>query len=157
MPGLARIKSVCRESSCSECEYGASVVRVGEQQKEGEMKLSSLYWTRQGKLTADSALIRTWRADPAGNILAEINGSSVWLRTCCPMLLHILFLFLQNPLELHCAIHYKKEKIQDTFLPYFTIKIEKSVYLPMFALHVTGTARNKANIPWTVVQFVILL
>lgn len=68
------------------------------------------------------------------------------------MLLHILFLFLQKPLELHCAIHYKKEKMQDIFLPYFTVKIEKSVYLPMFALLVTGIAGNKASIPWTLVQ-----
>lgn len=28
MPGLVRIKSVCRECSRSECEYGVSVVRV---------------------------------------------------------------------------------------------------------------------------------
>lgn len=42
-PGLVRIKSACRECSCSECEYGASVVRVGEQQKEGEVKLSRLH------------------------------------------------------------------------------------------------------------------
>jgi len=52
MPGLVRIKSVRRECSCSECEYGVSVVRAGELQKEGEMKLSPLYGTRQGKLTA---------------------------------------------------------------------------------------------------------
>lgn len=47
------MKSVCRECSCSECEYGASVVRAEEWQKEGEMKLNPLYSARRGKLTAD--------------------------------------------------------------------------------------------------------
>lgn len=157
MPGLVRIKSVHRERSCSECEYGGCVVRVGEWQKEGAMKLRPPYWTRQGELTADWALIRTWRPDPAGNILIEVNGSSVWLRIVLYYIARYIICVSPEPTcpnsVCNCAVLClikKKNKIY--FLALFCNQNREKQSMPMFAHPVSGTTWNKANIAWTLLS-----
>lgn len=131
-PGLVRIKSVHHKCLFWMWIWGFCC-EGGTQDKDDEMRLSPLFWAGQGKLTDESALIRTRRPDPVGSILLEINESCL-LKDSIVFYCYMHYLYFPRihksnsvwSCTVMCIIKKKKVK-KNAFLPCFAIKVEESL------------------------------